>query len=44
LKVISGRAHELKRMQQIISVSGADPSVWLPQFLSQSKLNGGNDA
>jgi type IV secretion system protein VirB4 len=36
LKVISGRAHELKRMQQIISVSGADPSVWLPQFLAQS--------
>jgi type IV secretion system protein VirB4 len=36
LKVISGRAHELKRMRQIISVNGADPSAWLPQFLTQS--------
>jgi type IV secretion system protein VirB4 len=34
LAVISGRAHQVQRMQQIISVTGADPKAWLPQFLA----------
>jgi type IV secretion system protein VirB4 len=34
LAVISGRAHQVQRMQQIISTTGADPKVWLPQFLA----------
>ncbi|HEY2678049.1 MAG TPA: VirB4 family type IV secretion/conjugal transfer ATPase [Steroidobacteraceae bacterium] len=36
LAVISGRAQQLRRMQQIISATGADPQAWLPQFLAQS--------
>jgi type IV secretion system protein VirB4 len=34
LAVISGRTEEVRRMQQVISVKGADPNAWLPQFLS----------
>jgi type IV secretion system protein VirB4 len=34
LAVISGRATELKRMQQIVARTGADPKAWLPQFLT----------
>jgi type IV secretion system protein VirB4 len=36
LAVISGRAHQLKRMQQIMSATGPDPAAWLPSFLAQS--------
>jgi type IV secretion system protein VirB4 len=35
LAVISGRALQVQRMQRIISASGTDPKVWLPQFLSE---------
>ncbi|HTB86785.1 MAG TPA: VirB4 family type IV secretion/conjugal transfer ATPase [Steroidobacteraceae bacterium] len=35
LAVISGRALQVRRMQRIISASGADPKVWLPQFLAE---------
>jgi type IV secretion system protein VirB4 len=35
LAVISGRAHQVQRMQRIISASGTDPEVWLPQFLAE---------
>jgi type IV secretion system protein VirB4 len=35
LAVISGRAHQVQRMQRIISTSGADPKAWLPQFLAE---------
>ena len=35
LAVISGRAHQVKRMQQIIAANGASPRAWLPQFLSE---------
>jgi type IV secretion system protein VirB4 len=34
LTVISGRTHQVLRMQQIISSTGADPKAWLPQFLA----------
>jgi type IV secretion system protein VirB4 len=34
LAVISGRTHQVQRMQQIISSTGADPKAWLPQFLA----------
>jgi type IV secretion system protein VirB4 len=34
LSVISGRSSEVKRMQEIIDLVGADPQAWLPQFLS----------
>ena len=34
LAVISGRAQQVQRMQQIISSTGADPKAWLPQFLA----------
>jgi len=34
LAVISGRANEVKRMHQIISVTGTDPQAWLPRFLA----------
>jgi len=34
LSVISGRTGELKRMQEIIDLVGADPRSWLPRFLS----------
>jgi type IV secretion system protein VirB4 len=34
LAVISGRATQVKRMQQIISVAGEDPKSWLPEFLA----------
>jgi type IV secretion system protein VirB4 len=40
LAVISGRAHQVQRMQQIIAASGADPKTWLPQFLSESTMKG----
>jgi len=35
LAVISGRAHQLKRMQQIIAAHGSTPRAWLPHFLSE---------
>ncbi len=35
LAVISGRAHQVQRMQRIIAASGADPKAWLPQFLAE---------
>jgi type IV secretion system protein VirB4 len=35
LAVISGRAHQVQRMQRIIAASGADPKAWLPQFLTE---------
>jgi type IV secretion system protein VirB4 len=34
LSVISGRSSEIKRMQALIDTAGADPEVWLPQFLA----------
>jgi type IV secretion system protein VirB4 len=34
LAVISGRTQQVRRMQQIISSTGADPKAWLPQFLA----------
>jgi len=34
LAVISGRTQQVKRMQQIISDTSADPTAWLPQFLA----------
>jgi type IV secretion system protein VirB4 len=35
LAVISGRAHQVQRMQRIIAASGADPKAWLPHFLAE---------
>jgi len=35
LAVISGRAAQVKRMQQIVSVTGAKPKAWLPEFLAE---------
>ena len=35
LAVISGRAHQVQRMQRIIAARGADPKAWLPQFLAE---------
>jgi type IV secretion system protein VirB4 len=35
LAVISGRAHQVQRMQRLIAASGADPKAWLPQFLTE---------
>ena len=35
LAVISGRAHQVQRMQRIISASGDDPMAWLPRFLAE---------
>ncbi len=34
LAVISGRAGELARMNQIIAATGPDPESWLPQFMA----------
>jgi len=34
LAVISGRAGEVKRMYQIMSTTGPDPTAWLPQFMA----------
>ena len=34
LAVISGRAAEVKRMYQIMSATGPDPTAWLPQFMA----------
>jgi type IV secretion system protein VirB4 len=34
LAVISGRSSEVRRMQSIIDLVGADPQVWVPRFLS----------
>jgi type IV secretion system protein VirB4 len=42
LAVISGRAEEVRRMQQMISVKGAEPNAWLPQFLSHHEHSKGN--
>jgi type IV secretion system protein VirB4 len=36
LAVISGRAGEVARMHRIMSVTGADPLAWLPQFMALS--------
>jgi type IV secretion system protein VirB4 len=36
LAVISGRASEVKRMYQIMSATGPDPTAWLPQFMAAS--------
>lgn len=38
LSVISGRAHQLERMQRIIRMRGSDPKSWLPQFLAELEL------
>jgi type IV secretion system protein VirB4 len=35
LSVISGRSTQISRMQNIIAKAGADPKVWLPEFLNQ---------
>jgi type IV secretion system protein VirB4 len=35
LKVISGRAVEVERMEQIIEKVGADAARWLPEFMGQ---------
>ncbi len=35
LAVISGRANEVTRMHQIMSVKGPDPAAWLPQFMNE---------
>jgi type IV secretory pathway VirB4 component len=34
LAVISGRSSEVKRMETIIDLVGANPEAWLPRFLS----------
>jgi len=34
LAVISGRASQLAQMQEMISAAGADPAVWLQQFMT----------
>jgi type IV secretion system protein VirB4 len=34
LAVISGRAGEVKRMYQIMSATGSDPTAWLPGFMA----------
>jgi type IV secretion system protein VirB4 len=36
LAVISGRAGEVRRMYQIMSATGPDPTAWLPKFMSAS--------
>jgi type IV secretion system protein VirB4 len=36
LAVISGRARHLERMHRLIAERGADPSCWLPAFMSSS--------
>jgi type IV secretion system protein VirB4 len=36
LAVISGRAGEVRRMYRIMSASGPDPELWLPQFMAGS--------
>src|SRR6201999_228919 len=35
LAVISGRAHQIKRMQKIIAAKGTNPQAWLPPFMSE---------
>jgi type IV secretion system protein VirB4 len=34
LKVISGRAGELDRLQRLMSLRGPDPKAWLPEFMA----------
>jgi type IV secretion system protein VirB4 len=34
IAVISGRASQVKRMQQIIAAAGPDPAAWLPVFMA----------
>jgi type IV secretion system protein VirB4 len=36
LRVISGRADQVKRMYRIMSATGTDPTAWLPQFMAAS--------
>jgi len=35
LAVISGRADEVRRMQQLIAAVGPEPSAWLPEFMAE---------
>jgi type IV secretion system protein VirB4 len=35
LAVISGRADEVRRMHQLISAVGPDPSAWLTEFMAE---------
>jgi type IV secretion system protein VirB4 len=37
LAVISGRTDQVKRMHQIIAVTGAQPKAWLPKFLAANE-------
>ena len=37
LAVISGRAEQVKRMQQIIAQTGPDAAAWLPGFMAQKR-------
>ncbi|HEY1314596.1 MAG TPA: VirB4 family type IV secretion/conjugal transfer ATPase, partial [Steroidobacteraceae bacterium] len=34
LKVISGRAGEVERVQRLMSLRGPDPKAWLPEFMA----------
>jgi type IV secretion system protein VirB4 len=36
LAVISGRASEVRRMQEIMAATGANPAAWLPEFMAVS--------
>jgi type IV secretory pathway VirB4 component len=44
LAVISGRTHQVRRMQQIIVAAGEDPEAWLPQFLAEVTRKGDSHA
>ncbi|HEY0747323.1 MAG TPA: VirB4 family type IV secretion/conjugal transfer ATPase [Steroidobacteraceae bacterium] len=44
LAVISGRTHQVQRMQQIIVGAGEDPKAWLPHFLTEVTRKGDSDA
>jgi type IV secretion system protein VirB4 len=39
LKVISGRAEHLQRLEQVLDTQGLDPSRWLPAFLASDSGN-----
>jgi type IV secretion system protein VirB4 len=34
LAVISGRSSEVNRLHRLMSLTGPDPKVWLPQFMA----------
>ncbi len=36
LAVISGRAHQVERVHQIMAVTGPDAAAWLPEFLGEA--------